>query len=195
MTGGLHPMNKYEIRTANKKAAIMEATISLINEKGFTATCIYQIACQAKVSPVSIYNYYGSKKNLILECIKKIILENCDIARSILQSDLPFVKKLEKALSLCSSEMNVTISKCFSTTSLEEKDFIKILNESCRDFQRNLYRDFIEEGKKEKVIDSSIPTETLLKFIDCFNDISISAKDFNNEMQNLHKLLLHGILG
>lgn len=188
-------MNKYEIRTANKKAAIMEATMILINEKGFTSTCIHQIALKAKVSPVSIYNYYGSKENLVLECVKNIILENYDSARKILQSDLPYEKKLEKALSLCSSEINVKISEYFSTTTLSEKNFIKILSEGCRDIQRSLYLDFIEVGKKEKAIDASIPTETILKFIDCFSNIQISTTDLKNEMPNLHKLLLHGILG
>jgi len=67
-------MNKYELRTNNKKSAIMEATLTLINEKGFTASSIQQIASLAKVSPVSIYNYYGSKEKLVLECIKLIIL-------------------------------------------------------------------------------------------------------------------------
>lgn len=188
-------MNKYEIRTANKKSAIMEATMCLINERGFASTCINQIARQAKVSPVSIYNYYGSKENLVLECIKKIILENYDTARRILQSDLTYEKKLEKALSLCSSELNATISEYFSATSLSEKNFMKILNEGCRDIQRSLYQDFIEEGKKEKAIDSSIPTETLLKFIESFNDIRINPADLKSEMHILHKLLLHGILG
>jgi AcrR family transcriptional regulator len=188
-------MNKYEIRTANKKAAIMEATINLINEKGFTSTSINQIALQAKVSPVSIYNYFGSKENLVLECIKRIIFENYENARKILKSNLSYEKKLEKALSLCSSEMNTSISEYFSTISLSERNFLKILNEGCKDIQRSLYQDFIEEGKKEKAIDSTIPTETLLKFIDSFNNIQLNPNDLKSEMQNLHKLFLHGILG
>lgn len=188
-------MNKYEIRTANKKAAIMEATIDLINKKGFASTSIQQIALQAKVSPVSIYNYFGSKENLVLECIHKLVLENYDNARKILKSDLTYEEKLEKALSLCSSEINTAISECFSAISLSEKNFTKILYEGCRDIQRNLYQEFIIEGKKEKAIDSSIPTETILKFIDSFNDIQINAADLKSELQNLHKLLLHGILG
>lgn len=173
----------------------MEATINLLNEKGLISTSIQQIAIQAKVSPVSIYNYYGSKENLVLECIKKIFFENYEFARKILYSDMPYEKKLEKALSLCTSEINTSISEYFSTISLSERNFIKILNEGCKDIQRSLYQDFIEEGKKEKAIDSSIPTETLLKFIDGFNNIQINLNDLRGEMQNLHKLFLHGILG
>lgn len=188
-------MNKYEIRTANKKAAITEATMSLINEKGFTSTCIHQIARRAKVSPVSIYNYYGSKEKLVLECIKNIFLENLNTARSILESDLIYEEKLEKALSLCSSDMSLSVTNYFSSTSLAEKSFTNILNEGCREVQRNLYRDFIEAGKQVNAIDSSIPTETILKFIDSFSDIPLNTTDYKNELQNLHKLLLHGVLG
>jgi AcrR family transcriptional regulator len=188
-------MNKYEIRTANKKAAIMKATISLINEKGFSATCIKQIASCAGVSPVSIYNYYGSKEKLVLECAKAIISENFASARRILDSELPYEEKIKTALSLCSDDRAVSMSKYFSSTSLAEKSFNKILCEGCREIKRELYQDFIELGKKEQVIDSSIPTQTILKFMDSLNDIPLNEAYLKNEIQDLHKLFLYGLLG
>jgi len=87
------------------------------------------------------------------------------------------------------------MSEYFTTTSLAENNFLKILNECHRDIQRNLYRDFIEVGKKERAIAASIPTETILKFIDSFDNLPLNATEYKSEIQNLHKLLLHGILG
>ena len=187
-------MNKYEIRTANKKAAIMDAALALINEVGLTAANMKQIANRAKVSPVSIYNYYGSKENLVLECIKNIFTENIKTARGILESDLPFEEKLTKALSLCTDHTTISLSEYFSTVSLAEKEFTKILDKGQRDIQRSLYRDFIEEGKKVGAIDSSIPTETILKFFDSINRMPFDSDHLKSEIRDLHRLLLHGIL-
>lgn len=187
-------MNKYEIRTANKKSAIMEATLALINENGLSAASMKQIANRANVSPVSIYNYYGSKENLVLECIQYIFTENFKTARNILESDLPFEKKLTNALSLCTANTAVSLSEYFSTISLAEKDFIRIIDKGQREIQRNLYRDFIEEGKKEGAIDTSIPTETILKFFDSINNIPLDPDHLKSEIHHLHNLLLHGIL-
>lgn len=190
----LNPMNKYEIRTANKKSAIMEATLALINENGLSAASMKQIANRANVSPVSIYNYYGSKENLVLECIQYIFTENFKTARNILESDLPFEKKLTNALSLCTDNTAVSLSEYFSTISLAEKDFIRIIDKGQREIQRNLYRDFIEEGKKEGAIDTSIPTQTILKFFDSINNIPLDPDHLKSEIHHLHNLLLHGIL-
>ena len=56
-------MNQYQKTTEKKKQAIIQAALRLFKEKGFKETSIKSIAEAAEVSPVSIYNYFGSKDN------------------------------------------------------------------------------------------------------------------------------------
>ena len=58
-----------------KKQAIIQAALQLFKEKGFKETSIKSIAEVAEVSPVSIYNYFGSKEiwwlSVLMTCLKK----------------------------------------------------------------------------------------------------------------------------
>ncbi|KAF0817313.1 TetR/AcrR family transcriptional regulator [Cytobacillus sp. AMY 15.2] len=53
-----------------KKKAIENAAFQLLNEGGVKDLKVRDIAKCAGTSPASIYNYYGSKENLIVESLK-----------------------------------------------------------------------------------------------------------------------------
>lgn len=78
---------------------------------------------------------------------------------------------------------------------MKNKNFIELLSDGIEVLQIQLYEAFIEEGKKEKVINQAIPTEIILKFITSFNDIEITAENYQKEVDYLHHLYLYGLLG
>ena len=80
---GVH-MNKYQKTTEKKKQAIIQAALQLFKEKGFKDTSIKSIAEAAEVSPVSIYNYFGSKDNLVALCVNDLFEEITQQAEDIL---------------------------------------------------------------------------------------------------------------
>ena len=49
-----------------KKAALFEATVKLVNEIGFVSSSVSKIAKEAKVSPATIYVYYKNKEDLLV---------------------------------------------------------------------------------------------------------------------------------
>ncbi|MEJ5056233.1 TetR/AcrR family transcriptional regulator [Sphingobacterium sp. MYb382] len=59
-----------EIATSQKKEAIFLSTLKLIHEYGFHGTPMSQIALQANVATGTIYHYFTSKDELILELFK-----------------------------------------------------------------------------------------------------------------------------
>ena len=65
-------MNQYQKTTEKKKQAIVQAALRLFKDKGFKETSIKSIAEAAEVSPVSIYNYFGSKDNLVALCVNDL---------------------------------------------------------------------------------------------------------------------------
>ncbi len=188
-------MNKYEIRTEQKKNAIIQAAFELFNQNGFSNTNIKEIAASASVSQVTIYNYFGSKEALVAECSKVIMQQTIEHAREILTLDLNFKDKLIKALDACSSGVNLSFSKYLSEIALSDPMLIKLLQENINVWKRQVFQDYIELGKQEGVIDSSITTEIVLKFIDSLNHIKLDPNNIQQEQMQIHQLFLYGILG
>ncbi len=191
-------MNKYEITTQKKKTAIIDSTLKLFNRKGFTDTTIKEIATSANVSQVSIYNYFGSKEALVAECAKVVIADTLDKANAILKMDIDFTDKLERALSLSTSEINLSVSKHFTDIALSDPILLDLLIKSINKDKAKLSRDFIELGKCEGVIDKTIPTEIYVNFIEALNVMG-SQLEFNDDtatnISHIHHLFLYGIMG
>lgn len=58
------------VQLLSKKEAIFESTLKLVNEHGFHGTPMSQIAAHAQVATGTIYHYFSSKDELILELFK-----------------------------------------------------------------------------------------------------------------------------
>ena len=190
-------MNNFEIRTNKKKSAIIDAAKKLFKDKGFISVSIKEIASKANVSQVSIYNYYGSKDALVGECVSSLMNEILDQAREILHSKMDFKEKLVKALSICSDDLNNSFNDYFSREALKDSALLKLLTESLTKEKLKLYKEYIDIGKKEGIIDKSLSTETILKLLEI---ILVNHTDFDNSnvshcyLQELQKILFHGIL-
>lgn len=49
-----------------KKTALFEATVKLVNDIGFASSSVSKIAKEAKVSPATLYVYYKNKEELLV---------------------------------------------------------------------------------------------------------------------------------
>ncbi len=187
-------MNKYEIRTNRKKRAIIEAARELFGLNGYTKTGIKDIAAKAGVSQVSIYNYFGSKELLVVECAKAIVHETIRQANELLLTDKPFQEKLREALSLCSGEINGAIEEYFSTIPGADDNFKRLLTAGVFEAQREMHIRYIRAGKEAGCIDTSLPESAILKYIEAINHIYISSDQYHEELTAIHQLFLHGVL-
>ena len=68
-----------------KRNAIIEATVSLVDEIGFASSSVSKIAKRANVSPATIYIYFKNKEDLLVStyvdikiCMANAILEGLD---------------------------------------------------------------------------------------------------------------------
>lgn len=186
--------NKYETRTNQKKTAIISAAKELFQEKGFANSSVKEIAAIAHVSQVSIYNYFGSKDALVIECAKSIIQDSIDKAYALLATDMPYLDKLTTALSLCASDINASLADYLTTSALADKNFMKLISDGVSELLNDLYRHFIEAGKKEGYIDPALPTPLILKYITAINTIDLSLENYHEEINALHHIFLHGLL-
>jgi AcrR family transcriptional regulator len=65
-----------------KKEALFEATIKLVNEIGFAASSVSKIAKEAKVSPSTLYVFFKNKEDLL---VSTYVALKMDLSRAMLE--------------------------------------------------------------------------------------------------------------
>jgi TetR/AcrR family transcriptional regulator, repressor of fatR-cypB operon len=186
-------MATYKERTDTKKAAIVSAALTLFKQKGFTSTGIKDIADAAHVSQVSIYNYFGSKDALILECFSHILDESFIAAQQILQEDIPFPDKLNRAIALTFDQAHERLGEYFSRETIDDHRFFSMLNEQIFELQRKIYRAYLIEGQRTGFIRTDVPFELILNFVCTFNMVTIDTGDYMHQLDSLYRLYLNGV--
>lgn len=191
-------MNQYQKTTEKKKQAIIQAALQLFKEKGFKDTSIKSIAEAAEVSPVSIYNYFGSKDNLVALCVNDLFEEITQQAEDILNSDLDFKTKLDHAFALCQKKMSQQISDYFQDKMVEDSVFSTLLTRAITAKKRDIYRAYIHLGKEEGLIAKDLSTELVLNVMDALNGMGnqLAQSDIlETEVEQIHQIFLYGIFG
>ena len=91
-------MNGFERRKEHKKESIRRAALELFKAHGIRRVTVKDIAARAAVSQVTIYNYFGSKAELVRDVVKNLILSSLHRYRAIIEGEGPFLEKLEVIL-------------------------------------------------------------------------------------------------
>ena len=191
-------MNQYQKTTEKKKQAIVQAALRLFKDKGFKETSIKSIAEAAEVSPVSIYNYFGSKDNLVALCVNDLFEEIAQQAEDILNSNLDFKTKLDHAFALCQEKMSQQISEYFQDKMVEDSVFSTLLTKAITAKKRDIYRAYIKLGKEEGVIAEDLSTDLILNVMDALNGMGnqLAHSDIlEKEVEQIHQIFLYGIFG
>jgi TetR/AcrR family transcriptional regulator, fatty acid metabolism regulator protein len=81
-------------RTKSRKDKIMEAALQIFARKNFQETTIVEISKQAGVSEATIYEYFGTKEDLLLAIPEKITKD----AIAEVECVLPYIKGAEEKI-------------------------------------------------------------------------------------------------
>jgi len=84
-------------RTKTRKDRIMDAALCIFAEKGFPNTTISEISKKAGVSEATIYEYFGTKEELLFAIPEKVSNESYEE----MQHALPFIKDVEGKMRAC----------------------------------------------------------------------------------------------
>lgn len=190
-------MNKYEIRTQKKKDAIIETSLNLFKQYGYTNVSINRIAELSGISTVSIYNYFTNKEGLMSECIKVLMYETNVDSLKILKQKLSFKVRLLKVVTLCSSSQSSLLGEIFTPEACKDNVLIDLINENIGRIRTDIIREFIISGKEEGAIDSSVSTDTVIEYINAISNIKITSELLGNKNfpTELYQLVLYGLIG
>ncbi|WP_042220621.1 TetR/AcrR family transcriptional regulator [Oceanobacillus manasiensis] len=191
-------MDGFERRRERKKQSILDAALRLFMEFGVQKVSMNEIATKAKVSQVTIYNYFKNKERLVEEVIHYYVDQVWQESDAVLKSDLPFPKKIEKLI----------FNKKESADSIHEnfyQHFMKaytagdgymeklVTNEAIPKMMR-----FFDEGKSEGYVDPTISNEAILFYIQMMNE-HLQKKDVYSKIlpmtEDIMHILYYGIVG
>lgn len=157
-------MNGFERRKERKKESIRNAALELFKSYGFDKITINDIAREAHVSQVTIYNHFGNKDELINQVIKDFMIELVRRYHDLIKSDRPFPEKLEYIFTdklNIASQFNGDLMRKAIQWSPDIKTFIESLWEN--DITK-LVIDLFTFGKKEGYVDKDMSTESIMAY-------------------------------
>ena len=195
-------MDGFERRKEQKKENIRRAALELFKIYGMKKVSINDIASRAAVSPVTIYNHFGSKEELVRDVVKQLILSLQEKYQAIIEGEKPFLEKLELIVfdkTQIAREYNGEFIQRAISNDPEIQQFINSIWE--RKVNR-LMIDFFEEGKRQGYINPELSQEIILLYTEIFRQGLMAhpglfaAPEHNVRLiRELSSVYLYGVMG
>ena len=194
-------MNGFERRKEQKKESIIRAALELFMQYGFKKVSINDVAAKANVSPVTIYNHYRNKDNLVYEVTRYQLGVMMDYFRKIIYGDGTFPEKIQ-AIVFNKVEVASQFKGELAPLALQDNSIYK--QPIYEEFEReamNMTLDLFKEGKKEGYIGKDISEQTLIIYFDILKSgISSSTRLYAEQesypriVRELNELFLYGLV-
>jgi AcrR family transcriptional regulator len=170
----------------DKKQQILKSAIGLFNHThDVKRVSLETIAREAHVSPTTIYNYFGTRENLLYEVIKILVQENMESSRKLIHSNSSFPEKL---IGLTNVKLNLATNvnnEILDTLVTQDKSIAPFIDEIYQSEIRPLWQEIIAEGKIQGYVDASLDDETLLVYMDILKAGSVNIEQLKNWSDNM----------
>ncbi|HHW14751.1 MAG TPA: TetR/AcrR family transcriptional regulator [Firmicutes bacterium] len=192
-------MNGFERRRKEKTDAILRAALVLFSARGVKDVSVAEIAAKAHVSPVTIYNYFGSKDNLAKQVFFALMDQKMAEAERLFTSDLSFREKLESLFRFEIEAASEPTMDLVQHAYPADPDVQRLVEEYYRTKTIPLITNLIEQGKREGAVPSSLSTEAVLLYMEIFRR-ALARPDFYSTLSkkvslDLIALFFYGLQG
>ncbi|PWW02536.1 TetR family transcriptional regulator [Paenibacillus cellulosilyticus] len=195
-------MNGFERRKSAIKEKMMNTVLEMLRTCEPRNIRIADIAAEADVSQVTIYNYFGNKEALIRESIKRYMDMNYARFEQFLDGN-PTLKEIVRYTIQLDKETFETYSPAMFqqmlTSDPELASYIEVLY---REQAAPMLVRMIEEGKKKGEIAESMPTATIMAYIGMLKMQSHTLLELAHQsgrsgefMEEIINLFFYGIRG
>jgi len=162
--------NGFDLRREKKMKNIEETMLQLLNQKDISNITMDEIAKNAGVSKVTLFNYYNTKDNLINTVILNFFSSVQEEFERLIESDLPFEQtyreitkyKMEKVLNMTSVFFHNMMQQYASETTFFDKN--------AQETSDQLVLRLFQKGRKEGKVNPAYTDEVLLTFMHIFTE-------------------------
>ena len=189
-------------RTNQKREVIRRTALRLFQAHGFKKVTIREIAREADVSQVTIYNYFGSKDGLIRDVVSSLMLDMVARYRELLAEDRPFLERLE----------DIVLRKTEVVSQYDGQLVQKVVSDDpeMREFIGRMYDreikpmiiSFFNEGKRQGCVNPGLSEEGILSYTEILRDGLMARPDLlagsrksAKLVRELVSLYLYGLMG
>jgi AcrR family transcriptional regulator len=169
-------MDGFERRRNDKKDSIIQTAKELFIEFGFDRVTMTEIAEKARVSKVSIYNFFESKDNLRRIIVKDMLENSLFTTTEIIDSKTGFTEKIKSYLSRKTLYADPKVYSFFFEA-LDSDSILRECFDSISASNKQLIVKLTKEGKKEGYLARNISDEAIEIYIDIFFSFALHLSE------------------
>jgi len=194
-------MNGFEKRAAAIKEKIIRNTIELLKTSSPNKIRIGDIAKSANVSQVTIYNYFGSKEELLEEAIRDYLDKSIARYLEYMDGDYTIKEKINKLIQHEYESYNSLSFDSLQQIFIEEDKLALFMEKEYREKVLPPLLQLIEDGKKSGEISGKISSEVFLLYLNMlikqYKELVDAAKMSKNEdiIESLIHIFFYGVFG
>ena len=194
-------MNGYERRKERKKENIRQAALELFKTYGFAKVTVNDVARKAGVSPVTIYNHFGSKEKLVYEVVKALFVNTLEKYRGIIMGEGTFIEKLELMVFDKKDILNQFQGELIQATIQNNPEMQTFFEDIWKQEVNQLMVDFFREGQRQGYVDPELSQEAMLAYYEILrrgifaSSQLVDAEQNAKLMNELMSLVLYGLVG
>ncbi|WP_156291581.1 TetR/AcrR family transcriptional regulator [Oceanobacillus salinisoli] len=191
-------MDGFKRRREQKTQDILKAALSLFMKYGVKKVSISEIAKEANVSQVTIYNYFESKDKLIHEVLIYYVDDVWQEYEKLLNSDMDFPDKVKQ----------IIFNKTDAASHLHEDFYHYFMKEYTQGIHyiEELYTnkvfpgliDLFNEGREQGYINPNVSNKAILFYIQMLKE-AMQKTEVNERIlpmtEEIMHLLFYGIIG
>jgi len=181
-------MNGFERRKEQKKENIRKAALELFKTYGIRKVSLKDIADKAAVSPVTIYNHFGCKQDLVRNVARWLFLNIENYYSEILRSNKPYKKRWERLLFEKNEMRNMYKSELIKTIISDDPEIRQLVDTEMRTRVSQMMIDFIEEGKSKGYINPDISSDAVLFYTEIIRNFAYNSPDLYGQLLDNDKL-------
>jgi AcrR family transcriptional regulator len=190
-------MDGFQRRREQKKQAILLAALTLFMKNGIQKVSIAEIAKEAGVSQVTIYNYFESKHQLTYDVFVYYIETASSQFEELVHSDLPFPDKIrmimfskKEAAQQIHEEFYQYLMKQYST---EGNVFENLYEEKVVPY----FSQLIQEGKDQGYVDESLSEDAIRFYLEMLRTYMENEENYTKALpltEDINKIFFYGIM-
>jgi len=180
------------------KERILDVAAEKINLYGLKKFTIDEIAAELKISKKTIYKYFKSKDDIILEYFKTTISSDKNSVEKTMNSNADFLEKIHKII-YSNHKYRLPVKLLNEAKLFYPHEWNEI--EELKQYKLNAMKDILEKASFEGKINSDINFPVLCKMLEKISDtfidyefLIVNKLKTTEAIDEALKIILHGIL-
>ncbi|MDQ0060289.1 TetR/AcrR family transcriptional regulator [Paenibacillus harenae] len=165
-------MNGFEKRKEAIKEKIKNTVLQMLTTREPKSLRIADIATEAEVSQVTIYNYFGNKEALLREVFIEYIEEKVNEFETFVESGPPLKEVVSYSIFL-DREAFASFTPQFIQQQLAgDPELERYIERLTNERAMPLFVRFIEDAKRRGEVSDKVPTSTIVAYIQMYSALS-----------------------